>query len=263
MFFILSKIGEFFITPAHAALFLAALGVALLFTRFAKTGRAAAAVGTVALLAMSFSPLGIFLALPLEDRFHRPADAAPPDGIVVLGGSFDEYLSMARGGVAFNDAAERLTAAVELSRRFPDARIVFSGGTAALRGSPYSEAEVAGRFFREMGVDPQRLTLEDASRNTWENAVFTRDLVRPKPGERWLLVTSAMHMPRAVGIFRQVGFPLIAYPVDYRTSGRWSDLSLHKNAPEMLKLVDFAAHEWIGLVVYRLTGKTDALFPAP
>jgi uncharacterized SAM-binding protein YcdF (DUF218 family) len=140
---------------------------------------------------------------------------------------------------------------------------VFTGGTAALRGSPFSEAEVAGRFFRDMGVDPGRVVLEARSRNTWENAVFTRDLVAPRPTERWLLVTSAMHMPRVIGIFRQVGFPVIAYPVDYRTSGQWFEWTLHKNAPEMLRLVDLAAHEWFGLFVYRLIGKTDALFPAP
>jgi uncharacterized SAM-binding protein YcdF (DUF218 family) len=264
MFFILSKIVEFFVTPAHLALFLVAIGVALLFTRFAKKGRALAAAGTLALLAMSFSPLAIYLALPLENRFARPgADMPAPDGIIVLGGSFDENISMARGGVAFNDAAERMTAAVELARRYPQARILFAGGSGALRRGRYSEAEVAGQFFERMGVDPARLILEDKSRNTYENAVFAREMAAPEPGERWLLVTSAMHMPRSVGIFRRVGFPAIPYPVNYRTSGSWSQLSLHKNAPDMLRLIDLAAHEWIGLVAYRITGKTDALFPAP
>jgi uncharacterized SAM-binding protein YcdF (DUF218 family) len=167
MFFNLSKIGEFFITPAHVGLFLTAFGVALLFTRFARGGRTLATVGVVALFVMSFSPLGAFLALPLENRFPPPPeDLAAPDGIVVLGGAFDEYVSMMRGRISFNEAAERLTAAVGLSRRFPRARLVFTGGTAALRGSPFSEAEVAGRFFRDMGVDPGRVVLETRSRNT-------------------------------------------------------------------------------------------------
>ena len=264
MFFLLSKIAEFFINPAHIALLLAAIGVVLLFTRFAKTGRALATAGTLALLVMSFSPLAIYLALPLENRFARPAaDMPAPDGIIVLGGAFDENISMARGGVAFNDAAERLTAAVELSRRYPQARILFSGGSAALRGASYSEAQVAGRFLEQMGVDPQRIILEDKSRNTFENAVYSRKLASPQPRERWLLVTSAMHMPRSVGIFRRVDFPAIPYPVAYRTRGSWMDVSLHKNAADMLRVIDLAAHEWIGLLAYRLTGKTDALFPAP
>jgi hypothetical protein len=116
----LSKIGEFFITPAHAGLFLTAFGVALLFTRFARGGRTLATIGVVALLVMSFSPLGAFLALPLENRFPPPPeDLTAPDGVVVLGGAFDEYISMMRGRISFNEAAERLTAAVGLSRCFP------------------------------------------------------------------------------------------------------------------------------------------------
>lgn len=264
MFFILSKVGEFFVTPAHLGLFLASLGVALLFTRFARQGRALASLGVVALLVMSFSPLGVFLTLPLENRFPPPPEDAPaPDGVIVLGGSVDENVSMARGRTALNDAAERVTALVELARRYPQARLIFAGGAATLRDAPFTEAEAVERFWREMGGEPGRLVYEARSRNTWENAVYTRELVAPAPSERWLLVTSAFHMPRSIGIFRRIGFPVIPFPVDYRTSGSWSEWSLRGNAPEMLRLVDLAAHEWIGLVVYRLTGKTNALFPAP
>lgn len=264
MFFILSKIGEFFVTPAHVGLIVAVFGVVLLFTRFAKIGRALAALGVVALLVLSFSPLGVLLVLPLENRFSPPPDDAPaPDGIIVLGGSVDEDVSAARGRTALNDAAERLTALVELARIYPRARLVFTGGSASLAGAAHTEAAAAERFFHEMGIEPGRIVYESRSRNTWENAVFTRDLVAPKPGERWLLVTSAFHMPRSMGIFRRIGFPVIAFPVDYRTSGGASEWTPRRNAPESLRLVDIAAHEWVGLVVYRLTGKTDALFPAP
>lgn len=264
MFFILSKIFEFLAAPTYAALFLTAVGIALLFTRFRRSGRRLASIGTVALMVMSFSPLGDYLATPLENRFPpAPVDLAEPNGIIVLGGSVDEYISMVRGRIAFNEAAERLTAPVELARRFPNARLVFTGGSGALSGSPFSEAEVTERFWRGLGIPQQRVVYEARSSNTWENAVFTRNLIMPRPGERWLLVTSAMHMPRAVGIFRQVGFPVIPYPVDYRTSGRVVDWTPHRKAPEALQIVDLAAHEWFGLFVYRLMGKTDALFPAP
>jgi uncharacterized SAM-binding protein YcdF (DUF218 family) len=265
MFFIVSKIGEFFITPVHVALFLAALGVGLLFTRCKRAGRALAAVGTAALLIGSFTPLGALLIAPLENRFPSPPENAPaPDGVIVLGGSVDEYITRARKQPTLNDAAERLTALVELARRYPQARLVFTGGTAALRGSPLSEAAAAERFFDAMGIEPGRVVYERRSRNTWENAVFTRELVAPSPSQRWLLVTSAAHMPRSIGIFRRIGFPVTAFPVDYRTGADpAAEWMRHKNAPEMLRLVDLAAHEWIGLVVYRLTGKTDALFPAP
>jgi uncharacterized SAM-binding protein YcdF (DUF218 family) len=265
MFFILSKIFAYFIAPSHFVIFATSLGIALCFTRFARAGRRLASFGAVALLALACSPLGNFLALPLENRFPaQPHDMAPPDGVIVLGGAVDESLSGQRsGGVRFNNAAERLTAAVDLARRFPRARLVFTGGTAALLGSPFTEAEVVKRFWRDMGVDRDDVIYEDRSRNTYENAVFTRELVKPKPNERWLLVTSAIHIPRAVGVFREADFPVIPYPVDFRTSGLWTDWSLPHHAPAALELVDSAAHEWTGLVAYRLTGKSDAFFPAP
>jgi uncharacterized SAM-binding protein YcdF (DUF218 family) len=93
--------------------------------------------------------------------------------------------------------------------------------------------------------------------------VYTRNLVKPKPGERWLLVTSAMHMPCAIGAFRRAGFPVISYPVNYRTNGSLWSLSMPSNKLKALQLVDEATHEWFGLAVYWLTARTDTLFPAP
>ena len=118
-------------------------------------------------------------------------------------------------------------------------------------------------LFEKLGVPPDRITLESRSRNTAENAVYSKALVAPKPGERWLLVTSAMHMPRAIGAFREAGFPVEAYPVDYKTNG-WQDLgSLVGSLSAGLRQTDTALHEWIGLIAYRLTGKSSALLPAP
>ena len=114
-----------------------------------------------------------------------------------------------------------------------------------------------------MGLDQGDVVYEDRSRNTFENALFTRDLVKPKEGERWLLVTSAMHMPRAVGVFRKVGFPVIAYPVDFRTNGEFWRAGVPGDTGSAVSMVENAMHEWLGLIAYRLTGKTDALFPAP
>lgn len=176
----------------------------------------------------------------------------------------DEHITAARGRAAFNEAGERLLAFVELARRYPQARLVFSGGSASLTEARFTEADAAAVFFREAGLAPERVLYENRSRNTWENAVYTRDLARPASSERWLLVTSAAHMPRAMGIFRQVGFPATAFPVDYRTTGHigWS-LRPDKHIADGLAFFDTAAHEWIGLAVYHWTGKTDALFPAP
>lgn len=264
MFFIFSKIFEFLATPTHFALFIGALGVALSFTPLKKTGCALSGGAIVLLLVMGFSPLAGLVAIPLEARFPPPpGDMPAPDGIIVLGGTVDETLSGVRNRVTLAEAAERLTAPIALKRQFPTARLVFTGGTSALRGSAYTEAGTVQRFWREVGLDQGDVIYEDKSRNTFENAAFTRDLVQPKPGERWLLVTSAMHMPRSVGIFRKAGFPVIAYPVDYRTAGDMGGWSVPRHASRSFGLLEFATHEWVGLAAYWLTGKTDALFPAP
>jgi len=261
MFFTVSKSFAFVLAPVHFFIFIAIIGAALLFTRWRTWGRALSTLSALALLLMAFGPLGGFLAGPLEARFPPPLDDMPaPDGVIVLGGTIDERLSASRNRPTLVDAAERLTAPIALKRKYPNARLVFTGGSAALQA--YSEADAVQRFWREIGLDQGDVLYERRSRNSYENAVFTRELLGPKPGARWLLVTSAIHMPRAVGVFRQAGFDVIAYPVDYRTSGD-SGLEFPRFATKALGLMEFAAHEWAGLVAYRLTGKSDALFPAP
>ena len=173
-------------------------------TRFARAGRRLAVASLVLIAIAGWSPLGNALILPLEERFP-PWDAArgAPNGIICLGGALDTVVSPERGEVALNEAAERMTAIAELARRYPQARIVFTGGSGRLvYGGATTEAELAARLFASFGIAKERITLEDKSRDTLENARFTKELVNPKPGERWLLVTSAHHMPRSVGLFR-------------------------------------------------------------
>ena len=186
-----------------------------------------------------------------------------PTGIVVLGGALDGALTQARGQPSLNEAAGRLVAGVALALKYPDARLVFTGGTADLAQRGIDEARGVRALWLSLGVPEQRMTFESASRNTYENATLTKALVQPKPGETWLLVTSAAHMPRSVGIFRAAGWPVTAYPVDYRTAGNPSDFRPTSLVIEQQRKLEVAAHEWVGLVAYRLTGRTAALFPAP
>jgi uncharacterized SAM-binding protein YcdF (DUF218 family) len=118
-------------------------------------------------------------------------------------------------------------------------------------------------ILESFGIPASRIELEGASRNTHENAVFTRELVRPKPGERWLLVTSAHHMPRSVGSFRRAGFAVEPYPVDWRTRGAPDLARPFGIAAGGLARTDVAVREWVGLLVYWLTGRSSALFPGP
>ncbi len=265
MFFVLSKIGWFFLQPSNLLVALAAIAAVLLLSRFRGLGKWLLGVAVVGLLVCGFSPVGHLLALPLEERFPpwTQGNGPPPDGIIVLGGSFDTAVSAGRGVVALNEAGERLTAFAELARRYPDATLAFTGGSGEIVFRRATEADVAGRLFAGLGIDPGRIVLEDKSRNTWQNAVLTKQLVDPQPGQRWLVVTSAWHMPRAIGCFRAAGFDVEAYPVDFRTRG-WNDLWRPFNtASEGLRRVDTTMREWVGLVAYRLTGRTSELLPGP
>lgn len=264
MFFLLAKILGFFALPSNILITLGLIGIVLLATRFARAGRRLAVIALVLFAIAGLSPLGNAIILPLEERFP-PWDASrgAPTGIISLGGALDTVVSQSRGEVALNEAAERMTAMAELARRFPDARIVFSGGSGRLIYDGVTEASLAARLFESFGIAKERILLEDKSRDTDENARFTKELVQPKAGERWLLVTSAHHMPRAVGVFRAAGFPVEAFPVDYRTRGAIDLIRPFSSAGDGLRRTDTAAREWVGLVVYWMTTRTAELFPAP
>jgi uncharacterized SAM-binding protein YcdF (DUF218 family) len=264
MFFVLSKVFGFFAIPSNFVISIGILGLLLWPTRFARAGRRLAAASLVILAILGLSPIGNALMIPLEQRFP-PWNAAggPPAGIVVLGGALSPHVSAGRNVVALNEAAERLTVAAELARRYPDARVLFSGGSGALIFGEGPEAEFAIRELESLGVARGRVLLEDRSRNTVENAVLSKELAQPKPGERWLLVTSAYHLPRAIGIFRQAGFAVEPYPVDWRTSGVEDALRPFPTVGDGLRRTDTAVREWIGLLAYWLTGKSSELFPAP
>ena len=261
MFFVASKALWFFAAPS-ALLILGALIGAVFSAR--RGGRWLAIGCVIALLIVGDAPAGALLIAPLENRFPAPpANAPPPYGVIILGGAIDDDISRARGQTTFDEGAERLTEAAILARRYPSARNVYTGGGDSLLGRPSSEAEDARRLLVAMGVDAQRITLETRSRNTDENARFTAAIVHPQPDQSWLIVTSAYHMPRAMGLFRKAGFAAIADPVDYRTLGGRADWRPKANLPRGLVLFDLAVHEWVGLVAYRLSGRIDSFFPGP
>jgi uncharacterized SAM-binding protein YcdF (DUF218 family) len=203
------------------------------------------------------------MLLPLEDRFAQ-VEALPPEvtGIVLLGGAQQPALAHARGVPALNEFAERITTFLALARRHPEARLVFTGGSADLFGTVMTEADVTRDLLETLGLPPERVLWESRSRNTRENATLTLEAARPRPGEAWLLVTSAMHMPRAVGAFRAAGWPpVIAFPSDYLTRPHPSLIDFDPAGG--LVMTARATREWIGLLAYRLLGWSVALFPGP
>lgn len=264
MFFVASKVLGFLAIPSNDLILLGLCGVVLLATPWRRGGVWLTSAAILLFAVIGFSPLGNALILPLENRFP-PWDASrgPPTGIVVLGGAISPEISAARNEPQLNEAAERVVAAVELARRYPDARLVYSGGSGGLIFNKAMEADYALILFERLGIPRDRVMIERRSRNTIENARFSKALVHPKPGERWLLVTSAEHMPRAIGCFRKVGFPVEAYPVDWRTGGSADLDRLFYKASEGIARVDVATREWAGLLAYWATGRSSALFPGP
>ena len=263
MFFILSKTVGFLLLPSNFLLLVALAGAVLLATRWRRAGLRIL-IGAVVLLTIAgLLPVGTFFIHGLESRFPRwDAARGTPDGIIVLGSAISPKLSSAFGEPVFNGSGSRMLGLAKLARTYPNARIVYSGGDSSLFGNGIRDTDFVHPALDSLGVARERVQLETQSRNTAENAVFTKLLVNPKPGERWLLVTSARHMPRAIGCFRKAGFRVEAYPVGWLTA-RNLDLRWGLGFAAGLGRLDAAAYEWIGLLAYRLSGRTAELFPSP
>ena len=269
MFFYLAKALWFLLQPSTMIALLIGYGAILIWTGWARWGRRFVTVGAILLLIAGLSPLGNALILPLENRFPRANldDPPPPTGFILLGGAEDRLVGTARHAPTLNEAGERIVESAIVARRFPEAKIAFSGGDAGILYKSDSEAAGAQALLTAMGVPPERLILEANARDTYENAAFLKEELNRQgdlaPGKRWLLITSAYHMPRAMGAFRKAGFDVEPWPVDYRTRGGADLTRPFDKVSEGLRRVDVAAREWVGLLAYWLRGRSDALFPAP
>ena len=249
-------------TPSNFLCLLLVLGcVWLIFSR-RRHGLFLVLAGTAALLAIAVLPISSMLVMPLENRFPGPVLPDHVDGIVVLGGSVSPSVSKARGRPAIRDASDRLFATIALARKYPDARVILSGGIVVPRPGAIPESWIMRDVLSAAGIASDRLEVETQSRNTRENAQYAYDMAHPAPGQIWILVTSGNHMPRSVGCFRQAGFTVLPYPVDYLTTGKLAfndGIELSKE----LRRLDIGIHEWIGLIGYRILGWTDELYPHP
>jgi uncharacterized SAM-binding protein YcdF (DUF218 family) len=263
MFFILSKVLAFFTQPSNDLISLVIFGTLLLFTRFARAGRRLLVLGCLLMVAIGISPVGRVMMSVLEDRFPEwDASRGTPTGFIILGGSVSPEISIARKTTALPSSAERLTVVPMLASRYPDAKFIFSGGNASIFGGP-AEADYVVPLFESFGIPRARIAIENASRNTAENAELSKKLAAPKPGERWVVITSAFHIPRSIGSFRAAGFDVEAYPVDYHTEGPGDRLKVFQSFIAGFSYVDIATREFIGMLMYRLTGRSSELFPAP
>lgn len=262
MFFTLSKVLGVLVNPADLVLILLCLGGILLWTPWRRAGRRLATLTILAGLAMATLPMvSEWPLVVLENRF--PAEPALPervDGVITLGGIVDQYVSKARAQTSVGPGAERLTEFAALARRYPAARLVFTGGSGRLFSQELKEADYLRPLLDELGLAGRDVIFENQSRNTYENALFSKRLVNPAPDEVWVIVTSAAHTPRSIGAFREVGWNVIAKPVDYATTGEF-DAALQFNFGRGMGHTHRWLHEWFGLFFYWITDRSSALFP--
>lgn len=263
MDFTLSKLLGLLTTSGTVLALVLLAGTFLLWSRRRGLGRALISIVVLALAALIFLPIQPAITGMLENRFQ----IAPPlpdhvDGIIVLGGMVRPTVSRARGRPTLNDAAERLFEGVHLAHLHPEAKVLFTGGSPNPWDPQATEADYAERALIEMGIDPSRLIIENRSRNTYENAIFSKKLTPDGGQGTWILVTSAAHMPRSVGVFRKAGWNVIPWPCNYITGGEpeWTNEDV---AISRLYFLSRTAHEIVGMLYYRLRGWSDELFPGP
>lgn len=263
MFPIFTRIFWTIAQPVSLVALLLVLGLLLMALKRRRLAAASITVATLILALCSFTSFAYVAIAPLENRFVRPPEPDRIDGIVVLGGGMDIGVNRARSNWELNRSGDRFVETLRLALRHPEARILIAGGGPALLARQESEAEAGARFFTDFGIARERLIIEGESRNTEENAVNAKALAGAEPGETWLLVTSAFHMPRSVGLFRRAEFTVVPWPADYLAAGNEGlGLKLDEIA-ENLATSNTALREWVGLAGYWLTGRIDEPLPGP
>ena len=257
VFFIGSKVIGALLRPDTWIIIALGLIVLALLTQRRRLALWVSGITLTALLLLAVLPLGGLLLQPIERTYPAQPTLERVDGIIVLGGGEDARASAYWNQMQLEAGGDRYTAALALARQFPEARALFTGGSGALRdlaGASTSEADMAGQFFRDQGIEADRLLLEGQSRNTAENARLSLALASPAPSETWVLITSAFHMPRAMRSFETAGWTgLVPWPVDYRTSS-FAD-GIGWDLTHNLKVLNTAIREQVGQIACRLSGR--------
>ncbi len=262
--FVVSKLFWNMVQPLSLVFLLGGLSLVLIGFRVLRMAAAALSLALLILFLTLYTTLGSVLLQTLEARFPRPAsDPAQLSCMIVLGGAFETEVTTTRRGMDLNQAADRFVEALRLAIRYPQAKILVSGGDGSLSGAYEGDAAASIRFFEAFGIPRDRLIVETTSRNTDENAQNSRDLLASSGLGQCLLITSAFHMPRSVGLFRKAGVDVAPWPVDYRTAGNLS-FALDFTQPTLnAQQMSTAVREWVGLAAYRALGRIDEIYPAP
>ena len=256
MEFYISKVANYLLEPIYIlSFFLLILILLFLFTNFKKLTIFSAKFLLILFLFFGYTPLSNFLLNKIED-FIKPSKypAQQLTGVIILGGPFQfELESKERNEVLLNSAAERLTKALEIYKKNPRLLILFSGASNKIKPIGWSESDMAKKFFLEQGVRSESLIFENKSRNTFENIIYSKDIIKNNKGT-WGLVTSAYHIPRSYFVFKKQGLVLEPISIDYRTGTSsifWINFDIRKGLENWRLLFT----EIAGVSYYKITGK--------
>lgn len=257
LFFWVSKLMWFFISPTNLLILLLFVASVLLWKNKIKQAKRLFIILSGIVLVIGLFPVGEWLLYPLESKYK--ANPKPKleqvDGIIVLGGSIDVTRSTMWQQTVTNDSAERLLASLQLIKKYPNAKLVYTGGSGSLTNQKNKGADIAMQFYKEHGLDVEKMIFERDSRNTSENVIFTKNLVKPQESEKWLLVTSARHMPRSMAIFCKSRWSVVPYPVDFRTKAE-ELLRIDWNFNAHLMNLNIGIKEWVGRLAYSIMGRS-------
>lgn len=268
LFYFMSKIAWALLSPSNLLIFLFVLGTLLIIFRRRSAALKILVPTSLAGLMITAYPVSDWLMEPLETQFSKPETLPTEiDGIIVLGGGENISVSISWNSKEVGLAGDRFIGTKELAQIYPNAPIIFTGGVGQLAMHSHLQSSLesqtmplGAQILHSLGIDSSRLIIESLSRNTYENFKNIKTLL-PKDTGRYLLVTSAFHMPRSVGIARKVNINVIAYPVDYRSTHE-SLRSIDFDFYGHLQALEPAWKEWIGLTAYYWTGKTSEWLPS-
>lgn len=265
--FILSKIGWFLFVPSHFFVFLLLLSFLVVLPWWLRA--VLRGLSALFFVLMLFVPLGYWALVPLEQCYVESTPPMQLDGVLVLGGALDEAVTQGRQFPVLNANSDRVVALLKVLQQNKTLPVVYAGGVYAntifSTGQPlFGEGEKIKDWLKAVGVDATMLTSENASRNTYENALNTEAFFGKAPGQNWLLITSAYHMPRAMALFSKIGAAHGTHfhpqNADYRTTGTFTMDAQH-TLPANLQNLDIAAKEYVGLWLNQQLGHSDTAWP--
>ena len=261
-FFFFSKILWAYFNPVNILLYLLLIVIFLSFFTKKKLFKFLNVITLFLFITIIILPTGKYFFWKLEKSYSIPKNLPNKvDGILILGGGMNEHLTHQYQQINLNNNVDRLTESILLIKKFPDAKVVFSGGIATFKKPKLTGAEVAKMFYERMGVDVDKIIFEDKSRNTYENFIFSKKYIVNNSNEKWLLITSASHMKRAMSIAKKLKLDFLPYPVDfYLEKDFLLDEWYRANYSENIEYFKLASYEYLGLIVYFLSGRSSKIY---